>query len=199
MVLILFFIILVIILLCTVKSNLLSSNTTSTSYNNIKNRLKSGDLLIMTNDKSYVKEMYLLYRHGSDLKVITADKKGKIKLINPERIINKSKYIVYAFSLLKPLTNLQEESIRKLLSRNFAGLGKSSCILRYNNKQYFYNCDTYIIQIMSIAGILGIGPQFDCINNSYPKCLQQFDDTSIYINEGLFNNSPYLIKGHPTG
>lgn len=196
MLLLLLLIIVIIVIFCYTKSNLISSNTVSTNIKNIKNEIKSGDILLVANNEDYIKRMYLLIRQGKTTKVIDIDKNGKINLNSIEKVVKKIKDNVYVLSLLRPLTNLQENSIKTLLMRNYAGMGNSNCVLKYNNVQYFYNCSTYLINIMARAGILGIGSSYDCINNFDPKCLQKLYNTSIFINGKLFSDTPFLIKAH---
>lgn len=195
MLLLLLLLILIVLIFCLNKSNLISSDTVTIKLKKVSGKLKTGDLMVVADDDDYIRRMYLLVRQSNGIKVVNINKKGKIKLDSIEKVIKGLSNDVYILSLLRPLTDLQESSVRKLLMRNYAGYGKSNCALKYDKRQYFYSCDAYIINIMAQAGILGIGPAHDCLNNSDPRCLQQFYDTSIFINGGLFDSSPYLIKG----
>jgi hypothetical protein len=197
MLLVLILLIIIILIFSCSKSNLISSDTITTKLKKIKNKLKTGDLMVVADNEDYVRKMYLLVKQSNGIKVVNINTKGKVILDSIEKVTKKQNGGVYILSLLRPLTDLQEGSVRKLLMRNYAGYGESNCVLRYDKRQYFYGCDAYIINIMAQAGILGIGPAHDCLNNSDPRCLQQFYDTSIFINGGLFNNAPYLIKAHP--
>ena len=181
--------------LCLYKSPLITHDISRENYKEISKKLKSGDLLFYVGEHNKIKKMYMLYRKQSEIMVVDIDSRGKIIYKDlPEIIKASNRYDVYILTLRSSLNSLQDRSLARLLSRNYGGFGDASCILKYNNKQYFFDCDAYIVNIMNSAGIINIGPQYDCLNNSDPRCLQQFSSTSIYLNGGLFNKDVYVIK-----
>ena len=177
------------------QSNMIGNSPITKKYGEFSDRLNSGDLLMLVSGDS-IQKMYFIYRKGGSLKVVDIDSKGKIVLKNLSGILNNTKLMPYVFKLKIPLTNLQLSSLKRLLGRNYAGMGDANCILNYSRKQYAYNCDTFIVNIMSRIGMLGTGLQAECLNHSDPRCLQQFYDTSVYINGGLFEINPYVLKYH---
>jgi len=167
-----------------------------TKISSIKNNLKSGDILLMRDEKGQVKDMHLLYRRGGKIKVVTVNQKGDLMLASIFRVVNKSPYAVYAFRLNHPLTIMQQEAMDTLVRRNYAGLNVTNCAFQGNNKQYFYKCKAYIPMILSRLGVINTGIDYECVYNADPKCFQEFYHTTVYLNKNLFKHEVYQLKDH---
>jgi hypothetical protein len=158
----------------------------------LASKYQSGDILLMFDNKNKVKDMYLIYRGN----VLTVGNKGDLKQRNVSDIVRSSPYTVYLYKLYRPLTPLQRQTFDILVRRNYAGIHKTHCVFQETdkNKQHFYDCSGYIPMIMSMLGILNLGLNYNCPDNSDPKCFQAFYNTSVFINSKLYQLQPSKLS-----
>lgn len=191
--------IVIFILLCHYhnKSNLRANGVVRANVHDIQSQLKSGDIVLVSGPKKYVRKMYILYRNGNTINVVLKHPNGKLYLEPLDEFIEPIDASIHVLMLRQDLTDIQLDAYQELLGRNYARAGNSNVVLTFQNQRYFYEAPTYMLAIFAKVGVIKAGYDPTCLNNTSPSCLQQLYEDSIFIDGDIFDSKAYEIKVLP--
>lgn len=147
--------------------------------------MKSGDVILVTDDNYDIKFVYILYKHnlddGEQIKYINKDRNNYLELLPIINLKNKYKNEKLLWMRLK--YSLSDEQIRAVddaLTKFYPQELDINAVLNYNdNMQDFFHYPLYMAKIFFAMGTMNI-IRPDCLSDP-DECYQEFYKNSTFL------------------
>lgn len=195
-------ILIIVFFICFYKQRNMMTNfhMTTESIDNVYHDMKTGDLLLITDENYDIKDIKVIYYNHQDneIQYITANTGSSGNLIPKpiNELIGKTSNKNVLWLQLKeelPYENINElrKTINTFYTNNYS-VANNTVFIYDTNKRDFFKCPVYCSKLLHDMGILKFKNP-TCFSDP-SECIQQYYKNSAFINADQYYHTDNLVK-----